>query len=356
MSASLLLRRFHAQHLSVPALRTPAEVVAHLCAVQSQDYLGAKWSVGQRMKRGVDADIDRAMAEGTILRTHILRPTWHFVTPADIGWMLELTAPQVRRLNVYVAKRFDVNAKLLSRSLAVVAASLEGGKRQTREELSAVLSRAKLQATGIRMAYVMMEGELTGLLCSGALKGKKQTYALLSERAPKPKKLGREEATAELLRRYFVGHTPSTLKQFCWWSGLSVKESKAALAEVRKEFEVERVGGVEWFSAQRKGKGGAAPRAWFIPEYDEALVGSPEMGVPRIGSDRRAGRPTRSYDRPIIINGRWAGTWKREFEGKGAVLLAELFGKVTGADRKALEKETKEYGRFLGIPVKLTTS
>jgi hypothetical protein len=353
MPPSLLQRRFHAQHLIRPALRTPAEVVGLLCAVQSQDYPGAKWSVGQRLTQGVDADIDRAMAEGSILRTHILRPTWHFVTPRDIGWMLELSAPQVLRLNSYQLKELELDARGLSKMMTIVAKALEGERHRTRDELSEVLARVRIDARGRRMAYLMMQAELTGLVCSGALKGKQQTYALLSERAPKRKGMGRAEAVAELLRRFFVGHTPATLKHFCWWSGISVKESKQALAVVRKEFEVEVIDGAEWFGTPREGKGGGAARAWFIPEYDEALVGSPDMGVPRMMTDRRLGKEPHRYDRPLFIGGKWVGTWKREFEGKGALLEAALFGKVTPGERKALEAEARGYGRFLGVPVKL---
>lgn len=352
----LLLQRFHTQHLVGPPLNDVAEVVSHLGAVQSQDYLGAKWSVGQRIKGGTDAAIDQALNAGKILRTHILRPTWHFVTPADIGWMLDVTGPHVLRANKGMEKKLGLDAKLLARCEGLIGKALEGGAHKTRDELGEVLGQRGIEATGHRLAYIVMALELTGVICSGALQGKKQTHALLSERAPKTRNLSREEGVAELLRRFFVGHTPATLRQFCWWSQLTLREAKPALAAVRKEFEVELVDGVEWFGPTQKGRVGRGSRAWFIPEYDEALVGSPDMGVARIGSDRRAGREAHRYDRPVFIGGRWAGSWKREFAGKGAVLQAALFGRISAAERRALEGEAKRYGKFLGIPLKLTTS
>jgi hypothetical protein len=309
-----------------------------------------------RTKGATEQSIRAAYDRGEFLRTHILRPTWHYVLPADIRWILELTAPNILRLNQGQARELELGPTVYRRTHALISKALEGGVHLTREELSGVLRRGKIEATGRRLAYVMMEAELTGLVCSGAMKGKQHTYALLAERAPRGRKVGREEGVAELLRRFITGHAPVTLKQFSWWSGISLKESKSALEELRKEFEVELIDGVEWFCAQRKGRGGSGPRAWFIPEYDELLAGTADIGIPRLMADRRIpGRTTNTFDRPIIIDGRWVGTWKRKFEGKGAVLEAALFGKITVGERDALEKETTRYGKYLGVPVRLTS-
>jgi len=353
MSIPLILQRFHSQHLSGPPLPSVGAVVDHLCCVQSQDYLGAKWSVGQRITNGTDAAVDRALNDGTILRTHILRPTWHFVTPADIGWILALTGPHVLRANKGMERKLGLDAKLLIRCENLVGKALEGGAHQTRDELGEVLRQHGIEAAGHRLAYIVMAFEQTGFICSGVMSGKKQTHALMSERAPKTRKLARDEAVAELLRRFLVGHSPTTLRHFCWWSQLTQKEAKPALAEVRKEFEVEVIDGVEWFGRPRKGRVVTNGRAWFIPEYDEALVGSPDMGVARLGSDRRIGKATTAYDRPVFVDGKVVGTWKRTFEGKGASLDVELLGRAGGEVRKALQQEAERYGRFLELPVDL---
>ena len=71
----------------------PDDVIRRLGAVQAQDYAGAKWALAMRMQGAGEAELDRALSAGVILRTHVLRPTWHFVTPADIRWMLKLTHP-----------------------------------------------------------------------------------------------------------------------------------------------------------------------------------------------------------------------------------------------------------------------
>src|SRR4029079_18605385 len=94
-------RRLFNQRLTHAPFTDPAEVVRWLGAVQSQDYLFAKWSLAQRMDGDSTTDraIERSFDAGDFLRTHVMRPTWFFVPPEDIRWMLTLTAPRVHQLN-----------------------------------------------------------------------------------------------------------------------------------------------------------------------------------------------------------------------------------------------------------------
>src|SRR6266498_4691790 len=96
MALDILRQRLHNQLLSQTKFSQPSQVVAWLGAVQAQDYAGAKWAVAQRTNGLTDTAIEQAFARGEILRTHVMRPTWHFVSPTDIRWMLDLTAPRVR--------------------------------------------------------------------------------------------------------------------------------------------------------------------------------------------------------------------------------------------------------------------
>jgi hypothetical protein len=98
----MIARRLANQHLTGRPLATPESVVERLGAVQAQDYAGAKWAIAQRTAGATDADVEAALSEGRLLRTHVLRPTWHIVTAAELRWMLDLTAPRVRaRMAVY---------------------------------------------------------------------------------------------------------------------------------------------------------------------------------------------------------------------------------------------------------------
>lgn len=171
--SEIACHRLYSQRISAAPLAKPSEVVEWLGAVQAQDYAGAKWALGLRMHGAVDEDVERAFADGSILRTHLLRPTWHFVTPADIRWMLALTAPRVHAVNAFMYRTLGLDSALLKRSHAVLAKALQGGRQRTRDELRDVLQAAGIATEGgLRSAYIMMSAELDGVICSGARRGK----------------------------------------------------------------------------------------------------------------------------------------------------------------------------------------
>src|SRR5690606_28447929 len=116
----------------------------YLGAVQSQEYGPARFSIGLRMRAGSDAVVERAYARGDILRTHVLRPTWHFVTPADIRWMLALPAPRIKAQGAGQNRKLGIDAGLLKKAAKLVTRVLEGGNHKTRAELQAVLARGNL--------------------------------------------------------------------------------------------------------------------------------------------------------------------------------------------------------------------
>src|SRR5262245_13711580 len=163
-------------------------------AVQAQEYTDAKWALALRMRQASDATIERAFASGALLRTHVLRPTWHFVTPADIRWMLALTGPRISAAMSTYNRRLELDAAAFRRSQRLIAAALRGGAQLTRQELKAVLERGGIRADGVqRLAHIVMQAELDGVICSGARRDKQFTYALLDERAPAVPALSRDK-------------------------------------------------------------------------------------------------------------------------------------------------------------------
>ena len=188
-------QRLHNQLITQQKFEKADEVVKWLCAVQAQDYAAAKWALGLRMQNATDAFIEQAFTDGTILRTHILRPTWHFVLPADIRWMLALTAPRIIAASAYYYRTLGLDDTVFSHSHVVLAKALQGGKQLTRPELMSVLQQACIVTDDLqRFTYIIMRAELDGIICSGGRRGKQFTYALLDERAPQARTLDREEA------------------------------------------------------------------------------------------------------------------------------------------------------------------
>lgn len=223
-------QRLARQHLVGGKLDRPIDVVARLGAVQAQDYAGAKWAVAQRTRDADDATVEQAVIDGSIIRTHVLRPTWHFVAAADIRWMLALTAPRVRaRMSPY-NRHLELDEAVFRRSARTLRRALEGGKHLTRAELSGELRRAGIDASGTqRLAHLVMEAELAGIVCSGARRGKQFTYALLEERVPAGTSFDRDGALLRLTAIYFATRGPATPADFSWWSGLTVGEARKGI-------------------------------------------------------------------------------------------------------------------------------
>src|SRR5882672_1219244 len=239
--------RMRTQRLWGTRFDTPQEVVRWLTALQAQEFPMAQWSIAQRTRGATKAAIEQAFADGVIVRTHVLRPTWHFALAEDIRWLLQVTAPRVHALNAYYNKQHELDKKLFTKSNALIAKALEGGTHLTRRELAAALKRGGIRASGPRLAYIMMRAELEAIVCSGAMRGKQHTYALLDERAPKAKALEEEAALAQFTKRYFTSRGPATVADFSRWSSLTAAEGRAGLALVGKELESKVIDGKSRF-------------------------------------------------------------------------------------------------------------
>lgn len=346
--------RLRNQRISNPTFKRPQEVVHWLGAVQAQDYPGAKWAVAQRGRGITDGDMDRALAEGTILRTHLLRPTWHFVTPADIHWMLRLTAPRVHAANATMYRQLGLDNALFKRSNAALAKALQGGRQLTRPELGFSLKRARIEADGQRLSYLMMRAELDGVICSGARRGRQFTYALLDERAPQQNAFDREQALAELATRYFTSRGPATLKDFVWWSGLTTTEAKAGLELVSPRFAREViVDQVYWRPIRRPQARRVSQTAHLLATYDEYLIGYKSRGlaVDPVQAKRIVRGDT--FSSTILLKGRVVGTWKRTINKGTVEIQTDLFALLSPADKQAIAAAALQYGQFLELPVVL---
>lgn len=353
MSVPITAQRLHNQRITRPGGSGPAKMVAWLGAVQAQEYGPAKWSLGLRLPGATDAALERALNQGRILRTHVLRPTWHFVTPADIRWMLELTAPQVHRVMSSYDRRLGLDAGVMIRATGVIERALGDGRCLTRLELGAHLARAGLPAKSTHLAHLAMYAELEGVICSGPRRGKQFTYALLADRAPGAPRLSREEALAELALRFFRSHGPATIRDFAWWSGLKAADAKRGLEMNRaKSHEVD---GVKYWAIGRSPGGDSKPRTsvHLLPGFDEYLVAY---------RDRHA-VPHTLYSIPsfrlaagaLVIGGQVAGRWRTIPGATGLVVEVET-PRLTGGERRALDKVAARYGRFLGVPVSLSVA
>lgn len=324
--------------------------MAWLGAIQAQDYAGAKWAVGLRLgKNATDAMISQAIAEGTVLRTHAMRCTWQLVAPADIRWILDLVGPRMLARHAKRLEEVGFDKPTLRRGRAVILRALRDGAHRTRAELAAALRRADIAPDGSRLAHLLGHIELEGLICSGAPRGKQQTHAAMDTRAPNARRYDeRDEALAELARRYFQSRGPATIDDFTWWSSLIVGEAKRALDIVAAELVLEVIDGRTYWHA------GAQPvrsrRAYMLPPFDEYLVAYRHRdGVlaPVHAKHHNAGGGM--LHPCIVLAGNVIGIWRRTLSRGPVDIEMHLFGATTS--KKKLLEAARAYGAFLGLDV-----
>ncbi len=353
MTLDIIRQRLHNQLLSQTKYTQPDQIVEWLGAVQAQDYSGAKWALGLRLKDVTDSAIEKAFSEGRILRTHVMRPTWHFVTPTDIRWMLALTAPRVLPLLAYGDRQLGLDQTIIKRSNTVLAKALKGGKQLMRTEIDSVLQEKGIQTDGLRFIHLLMHAELDGIVCSGGRRGKQFTYALLDERAPQVKPLEREEALVELTRRYFRSHGPATLQDYVWWSGLTATDARKGIEAIKSEFEQEVVDDqAYWFSASTPVEV-SSPTVHFLPDYDEYMVGYTDRSsiFDVAHTDKLDSRGSILNQYAIVIDGRVAGIWKRTIKKNEVIIELSPFKPLKKAEDQAVRAAAQQYGQFLELSV-----
>lgn len=350
-------RRLANQLLLAPTLTAPAAVVRRLGAVQAQDYAGAKWGVGARTREALDAVVEQALSEGSILRTHVLRPTWHFVTPADIRWMLALTAPRVKAAMAYYDRQLELDHTVLRRSHTALTRALRDGRQLTRAELARVLGRAPVDVTGSqRLGHLLMHAELDGLVCSGVRRGKQHTYALLEERVPPAAPLDRDDTLHELTRRYFATRGPATAKDFAWWSGLTLADATRGVQIAGRRLAREVVGDeTYWFDAAAQSWRKRSPTAHLLPNFDEYFIGfknrsaiGKRLNSTRIVTSREAVTP-----HVIVVDGQLVGGWRRTLTKNAVVVELHLLVGLSGSEKRAVVAAAHAFGSFLELPVEL---
>ena len=346
-------RRLRNQRLEGAPYRSVEDVARGLVALQFQEYPVARWSVGQRAAGLTEAALDAALAAGKVVRTHVLRETWHLVAAEDVRWLLALTAPRIRQRSATMHRKLGLDGELLARTDRILAEALAGGRRLTRPELAAVLAERGVHAEGPRLAYVLMHAELGGAICSGGLQGHRHTYALLEEQVPPAPVRSRDEALGELCRRYFASHGPATVNDFTWWSSLTVADARRGLEVAGAALEASVVGGRTYWSAPLADRlpADAPRRAHLLQAYDEYVVAYRESRDV-VGADALApARGARRSLHPLVVDGRLAGRWRREVRAASLAIELELARPLDGAEEAALDAAVARHGAFVGLPV-----
>ena len=354
LTSEIANERLLRQRISGEGLERPADVVRWMGAVQAQDYSGAKWALGLRTQTSTDADLEAAFATGAILRTHVMRPTWHFIAPEDLHWMQALTSQRVCRQLSYQIRQLELDSAVFKRTDRILEKALRDGQQLTRAELSSTIARAGIPTTGLRITHMLARAELDALICSGGRRGKQFTYALVAERAPYQRQLASDEALAELTMRYFASHGPATSRDFAWWSGLPSADIKAGIDMVKSRLICETIDGQE-YRLMASAPAARLPRgaAHLLSNYDEYIVGYTDRSAvfdPIHAADLDA-RHNPLFQHTIVSSGRIVGTWKRTASMQSLGIQTKFFVEPRKAEVRALGLASKRLAHFLQLQI-----
>jgi len=346
--AQLINTRLVNQQITGTSFTKPEQIVRWMGAMQAQDYAMAKWAIGLRLPDASDEIIESAIDNADIIRTHVLRPTWHFVPAQDVHWMLALTAPAINAVAATNFRKLELDETVFKKTNRIIEKSLQQ-KQLTRTELMEILEKKGIVTNELRSAHIMLRAELDGIVCNGAKRGKQFTYALLNERVPQQKKLVKEEALAELALRFFKSHGPATLQDFAWWSGLTKRDALCGLNAVKHMLVSEEINNqVYWFTDP--GFNEKKSSIYLLPAYDEWLISYkdrtaslPQAYFSHVISRNGIFKPT------IIVDGKVVGLWKRSFKKERVFIETTFFKKKDQVGRKVMATAAKPFVKFLSM-------
>lgn len=340
--------RLRSQQLVNPAFDDPKELVAWMGALQGQEYSMAKWAVGLRLKKPDIRKVEAALEKGEILRTHVLRPTWHLVVAEDIRWMLKLSVRRVKLAYDSYWKNHGISEELYIKGHEVIVRVLEGNRYLTRQEIGEELNRAGVIVGDDLVKYFLGRAEVDGVVCNGVDKGSKRTYALLDERVPPMKELHKEEALAKLAIKYFRSHSPASLQDFIWWSGLSITEAKQAVGLIDSELITERMGETDWLIHNSCARNVRAKQVvHLLPSYDEYLISYKDRSMVLAPEYYRKAFNTFGIFYPVILyNGKIVGNWNKSAKKKQFGIESSFFIPGIEVDEGELDKAKERFRVF----------
>ncbi|MGD8166156.1 winged helix DNA-binding domain-containing protein [Herbiconiux sp. P16] len=384
----LLRQRLETQWIVPPARPAGAsgpgiaEVARHLLALQAQDFGQAIWALGLRSPGATRADVAAALDSAEVVRSWPMRGTLHFSTPDDLRSMLSLTATKTVTGVAARHRQLDLDDSVFARAGRIAAAELRGGGSFSRDEFFALLEADGIHTKGQRGVHIIWWLAHDGLLCWGPTRGTQQALVLLDEWAPPTRDPhpDRDRALAEFVMRYFTGHSPATLKDFCWWSKTTVSDAQRGLALARERLVETEIDGVGYWMrdpADRHDTGAAgtrdggvrsgpadarpsprrkAPGVHALPGFDEYLLGYQDRShaLPAAFADRIVPGNNGMFLPMIVSRGAIVGTWRRSISAKKAQVTAEPFTPLSSAEQSEFAREVTRYGRFLGVPASIT--
>lgn len=340
------------QHIAKPSYNNPKKIAHHMGALQAQSYKWVKWAMGLRLPDSTLGTIETAIAKGDIIRTHLLRPTWHVVSADDLRWMLELTAPRVKIAVRSSHKRRGLTDEIIARTNKIIEQALTDEEFLPRNVLVDKLEAAGFENKDNMASHLLFCAELDGVICSGPTSGKQHTYALFEKRVPPKPPLSKEESLQRLATLYFTSHGPATLDDFVWWSGLTKTMARKAIELIDREFENEEIDGeTYWFKPMSVA---SSDEACLLPAYDEFIVGYSDRSAVLTDAHHKKVISMNGIFKPVIvIDGMVAGIWNRTINKQSVHIETQFFNSPDAKTKLLTERAARRFAIFLEKELKI---
>lgn len=348
--------RLQNQQLTLQKSADIHTLAAKMGAVQAQDAAMAKWAFGSRIAGLKESDFDEAINSGALIRTHVMRPTWHLVPGENIGHLLDLTAPTLKKQLKTRHAELDLTSALIRKCFGVFEKVLQNGNHLTKDELTIELANEKINADSSQMYHLLFLAEIEKLVCSGKSKKNKHSYALFNERIIDHRKIHREEAIHQLAKTYFSSRGPASIKDFSWWSGLGIREASLANELIWNGFgSFVKDNSIFIFPDTISAETEFPDSAFLLPAFDEYLISYADRSAVITLHDFSKAISSNGIFRPIIVvNGEVIGIWKRETKKDSFQITLQPFKKLSKKHENMLRKKAESFGRFYGRRIQIT--
>jgi hypothetical protein len=356
----LLSRRLESLLLDRRTVRSPGEVVEWFGAMQAQDLASGEWSFGVRCAGLTQADVHRATIDREIVRTWPMRGTVHFVPPRDARWMLEVTGVRALAGAARRREQLGLTESVVDAAAQVLQEALRGGECLTRAECVEHLVEAGVHTAPEHGYHLLWYASQIGVTCIGPQQGKEQTFVLLDEWVPDPRRLDRDEALAVLALRYVRSHGPVTRHDLARWTGLAVGDATRAIALAGDELVPVEVDGIDMVVAaeQLEHDGPDLPGVLLLPGFDEYMLGYKDRAAMLTDEQFERVVPGRNgvFKPTVVVDGRVVGTWSRKVRAAHVDVQVSPFGRIPAAARRGLARAADEYGEYLCLDARVSVA
>lgn len=360
-SRSIARWRLHNQHLVAPGADSVGDVMSRLLAVQAENPAQSAWAVATRTAQPDAAALQGALEQGNVLRTHVLRPTWHYVAAEDLDWLLMLTGPRVVRVvDSQLRRDLGLSTPDVDELTAAVLDLLGADPHRTRDEVTTSLRRRVPRLadtiTGRLAMLLMCRLEVERLVVSGRPREGEHTYARYEDRVPgrlDTDAFDREAALAGLAERYFTGHGPATDKDLAYWASLPVTDVRRGIEAVDGVLDCfAHEGRTYWHVDGAAPVGRVEPRGHLLQLLDEMYRGYQDS---RMVLDARGVVP-RGRESAIgmaLVDGQLVAGVRRSVSARKVAFELTPHAPLTRAERAAIDAAAERYGAYLGLEARV---